>query len=79
MSADLIPLDSEPAADGVVERLEEVLAKAREGRISAVAIAIVYRDGSTGDCRSKLPSIGTMAGAVSVLLNRICRIITDKD
>ena len=79
MSADLIPLDSAPVGEGVVERLEETLALAREGRISSVAIAIVYRDGSTGDCRSTLPSIGTMAGAVSILHSRLCRIITDKD
>lgn len=79
MTAEVEVLESEPPGESVVERLEEVLAKAREGRISAVAIAIVYRDGSTGDCRSKLPSIGTMAGAVSILHNRLCRIITDED
>jgi hypothetical protein len=79
VTADVEVLTSEPPGEDVVERLEETLALAREGKISAVAIAIVYRDGSTGDARSKLPSIGTMAGAVSVLHQRICRLITDKD
>ncbi|MBY0394843.1 MAG: hypothetical protein K2X91_00020 [Thermoleophilia bacterium] len=74
----VIPCEPDPNPT-VIERLEETLALAREGRISAVTIAIVYRDGSTGDCRSRLPSIGTMIGAVSVLHARLCALITDKD
>lgn len=76
---DLIVIPSEPVDSSVIERLKETLAAAEEGRISSVAIALVYRDGSTGDCRSRLPSVGTMIGAVSILHNRLCRIITDKD
>lgn len=78
MSADLTPLDSEPPTDDVIEKLEGLLEVAREGRISSVAIAVVYRDGTTGDSWSKAHNIGTLIGSVSVLWHRLCRLI-DKD
>lgn len=76
MSADLVPLPCEPADDTVIERLEEVLAKARDGKVSSVAIAVVYRDGSTGDCWSKIPSRATLIGAVGVLHARLTALVT---
>lgn len=79
MTAVITALDSEPADASVIVRLEEALVAAREGRFSAVAMAFVYRDGSTGDSWSEVHSIGTLIGAVSLLHTRLCRIPTDKD
>lgn len=79
MSADLIPIDCEPPDGDVIAKLEETLAIAREGRVSAVAIAVVYRDGSTGDAWSKPHSIATLLGATSVLAQRLASLLTTKD
>jgi hypothetical protein len=68
LSAEVEVLDSEPPnTDDVIAKLEEALAAAREGRISAVAIALVYRDGTPGRSWSKLHSRTTMLGSVSLL------------
>lgn len=68
MSAEIEVLDSEPPnTDDVVAKLEEALQAAREGKISAVAIAIVYRDGSSGRSWSKRHSETAMIGAVDLL------------
>jgi hypothetical protein len=72
-------IDSEPPNPNTIVCLEEALAAAREGRISAVAIAAVYRDGSTGDAWAKPVSPATLIGAVSVLHARLIHSITDKD
>lgn len=79
MSADLVTLDSEPPnTDDVVAKLEEALAEAREGKISAVALATVYRDGSSGRSWSKRHSQTTMIGAVDLLRHALCdRYFTD--
>lgn len=71
---DLTPIPCEPAPHpSVIEHLEHTLAMAREGKISAVAIAVVYRDGATGDSFSKTPSRATMIGAVSILHARLLK------
>lgn len=79
MSAEVEVLDCEPPTADVIERLEEVLAAAKRGSVSAVAIAIVYRDGSTGDAWSKPHSTATLAGAAFILTQRLGRLLTDKD
>lgn len=63
--AKLKVIECEPIGESVVERLEEVLEKAYAGEISSVAIAVVYRDGSTGSAWSRMPSVSTMIGAVA--------------
>jgi hypothetical protein len=68
MSADLVPIDSEPPnTEDVVAKLEEFLAEARKGQISSVAIAVVYRDGSSGRAWSKRHSETAMIGSVGLL------------
>lgn len=64
-------LESEPPAANVIEPLEEALAEARDGRLSSVALAVVYRDGACGASWSELPSHAAMLGAVSRLAHRI--------
>jgi len=76
----LIPIPSDPTpADEAIRILEEALATARKGNVSAVAIAVVYRDGSTGDAWSKPASTATLIGAVSVLHTRLCYLLTKAD
>lgn len=72
-------IDCEPPTGDTVMILEDVLRMAQEGRISAVAIAVVYRDGSTGDAWSKPLSTAALIGAVTVLQTRLTHRITDKD
>lgn len=68
---DLAVLEPEPASANVIATLEDALADAREGRISSVAIAVVYRDGVAGASWSDLPSRTAMLGAVSRLTHKI--------
>ncbi len=65
--ADLHIIEAEPIAADLVERLEQALALAREDKLSSVAIALVYRDGSTGDAWSQPPSMGALIGATALL------------
>jgi hypothetical protein len=66
-------LDAEPVSSDVVCRLEEALGFAREGRISSVAIALVYRDGTSGQCWSNAPSLSCLIGAVERMKYGIIR------
>lgn len=63
----------------VVERLEDVLAMAKEGKLSSVAIAYVYRDGSSGAVYSRIPSLPALIGSVSILTARLQKIVLDKN
>lgn len=69
----LIPLDPEPLGEGIISRLEECLELAREGRLSSIAIALVYRDGAAGHRWSELPNRVTMLGSISRLAHKINR------
>ncbi len=57
-------LDAEPPCVDTVAKLEEVLKEARAGRLSSVAIAVVYRNGSSGAFWSKAPSLSCLIGAI---------------
>jgi hypothetical protein len=67
MKADLRVIEAEPPSADAIERLEEALVSAKEGRVSSVAIAIVYRDGSMGRAWSACPSLSCLIGAVTRL------------
>jgi hypothetical protein len=73
VSADIVELKSRPAqvVESVVERLEEVLAAAREGRIVSVAIATISVDGSLGSAWSETDDFGKLVGAVARLQHRL--------
>ncbi len=70
---DIRVIESEPIGDSIVERLEETLQAARDGRLSSVAIAVVYRDGTTGRSWSKIPSRSTLVGSVAMLQYELIR------
>lgn len=73
MTAEVEVLDSEPPnTEDVIAKLEEALAEAREGKISSVAIATVYRDGSSGRSWSKRHSQTAMIGSVDLLRYALC-------
>lgn len=71
MSAQLLAIDPEPVGADVVAYLEKLLERAKAGRYSAVACAMVNRDGTTGSGWSELPSIPLMIGAVCGLRARL--------
>lgn len=73
---ELTAIEPEPVAIDVIETLEAWLALAREGQLSSVAIAAVYRDGSSGDGHSFIHSIGTQIGAVAILQARLIAKVT---
>jgi hypothetical protein len=61
----LAVLDAEPPCRGVAERLAEVHAAIDEGRISSIAVAVVYRDGSVGGSWSDASSRPLLIGALA--------------
>ena len=70
---DLHVIDPTPVDAAVVDYLEHLLARAREGRYSAIAVAFVYRDGSTGSGYSRQHSLATMVGGVEALKTKLIR------
>lgn len=73
-AAELRVIDAEPIGEDAAARLEEALEQVRNGAVSSVGLALVYRDGSTGTCWSEAPSIGTLIGAVARLQHRLLKI-----
>jgi hypothetical protein len=65
--ASLKVLDAEPVGADAVEKLEDALTKAKAGELSSVAIAVVYRDGTSGRAWSAAPSLSCLIGAVARL------------
>ena len=67
----LVALPSEPLGEDIVERLEEVLTRARAGEISSIAIAIVTRAGCVNQCWSNAPSLPALMGSVALLQHKL--------
>ena len=59
--------------DDVIQKLEEALAMAREGKIVGVAVAYVSNDGAVGTGFSRSECAGSLMGAVALLQHRLCR------
>lgn len=77
---ELVPIDAAPpSGDDLIELLEETLEKARAGKLSSLALAVVYRDGSTGDGWSNQPSMSAQLGAVTALQFRLARNLVEKN
>lgn len=68
---DLRAIDCEPPSDLIQDTIDQLIELHREGRLSAVAVAMVYRDGSTGSGHSRLHSIATMIGSLARLQHRL--------
>lgn len=71
--AELKVLEAEPVGADVIDKLEEALTQAREGRISSVAIATVERDGTTNRSWSTAPSLSLLIGSVTRLQAALIR------
>lgn len=74
MTDKLRVIDAEPLGEDVVQKLEEALVEARAGKLSSVAVAVVYRDGCTGTSWSNPPSIGLLLAAATRLQYRLLKI-----
>lgn len=68
---ELATIEPEGVSPDLIPTIEAVLAKARAGEVSSVAIAFVYRDGSTQTTWSSPPSFFTLLGAVHHLAFRM--------
>lgn len=75
MSAELKVLTAEPLGVDVVEVLEDMLASAKNGEFSSVAVVYVTRAGETGSSWSRLPSQALMVGALQVAVHRMIQRI----
>lgn len=60
-------IEAEPLGENVIERLKEALEKAEAGEVSSIAIALVYRDGSSGRSWSNAPGLSALIGATARL------------
>jgi hypothetical protein len=65
--SDLKVIDAEPLGEDVIAKLEEVLETAKTGKISSLAIAVVYRDGTVGRCWSTASSLSLLIGSIARL------------
>lgn len=65
--AELLSIEPERGDPSIVGMLEEVLSDARAGKLSAVGLAIVHRDGCSEARWSECPSIPAMLGSISRL------------
>jgi hypothetical protein len=63
-----------PVNPDVIARLTEICGAVERDEISAVGVAVVYRDGSTGNCWSTSPSVGLLIAAVTRLQHRLLKI-----
>jgi hypothetical protein len=70
-------LDAEPVGADTVAKLEEALEKARAGQLSSVALAVVYRDGTSGRAWSSAPSLSCLIGAVVRLEHALIRFVEE--
>lgn len=68
---ELTVIDAAPPDPGVIEALEETLAEARAGKVSAVAIAILYRDAMTSARWSRTMFVSALLGAIARLNHRL--------
>lgn len=69
--AELVEIPCAPLGKSIEERLQELMDDCKAGKLSSLAFAVVYRDGSTGDGWSALHSRATMIGAVDILKARL--------
>lgn len=71
-----VVLPPDVSAD-VVEVLEKVLAEAQDGKLSSIAVAKVYRDGSTGWSWSIINSTGMLGGSIQRMLHRFNLLVDE--
>lgn len=71
--SNVVEIKTRPAEvhESVVERIEEVLARAQKGEIVAIAIAGVNLDGAISCAWSETDDFGKLVGSVSRLLHRL--------
>ena len=75
--SELEVINAEPLGDDIVGKFEEALERARAGELSSAAIAVVYRDGSTGSSWSKPSSLGLLLGSVTRLQSRLLKLFDE--
>jgi hypothetical protein len=63
-----------PIHPDVIARLTEVCGAIERDEISAVGVAVVYRDGSTGNSYSSPPNYALLLAAVTRLQHRLLKV-----
>lgn len=75
--AELRVIDAIPPGKDLSDYLEHVTEKVANGEVSAMAVALVYRDGSTGSGYSHLSNTATMVGSLEALKSKLIRDMLD--
>jgi hypothetical protein len=74
---EVVELETYPAAvqRSVIDTLETALAEAREGKVAAVALALVRPSGAINTSRSECDDVGRLLGAMALSQARMCSSI----
>lgn len=75
--AELRKLDAEPLGRGIDGLIDQLREYHEAGQLSGVAVAVVFRDGTTYRGFSDLPNSSTMLGAVERLRYALVRRLED--
>lgn len=75
--AELRAIDPEPLGKSVIDVLEHVLAKAKAGELSSVAVAYIHRDAAPGWNWSEVPNSSTLIGAIERLKHDLIGSVDD--
>lgn len=72
--ANLRVIDAQPAVSpDVIDRLTEICKEVTDDKVSSVAVAVVYRDGTTGRSWSTPPNTSLLIGAIERLKAALLR------
>lgn len=74
----LVEIQPQNPAEDVVETIEKALALAHDGKVSAVSVVLVYRDGGVGHRASTLPNNALMIGALVRCIHKLNRWADDE-
>ena len=75
----LVALEAEPPAVGAIGLLEDLLEQVKQGMISSLAVAVVFRDGSGDQHWTFAPSTMALIGSADVLVHRLIAEALDGD
>lgn len=70
---DLHAINVEPVSESVLAYLADLTERAKAGEFSTIAVAYVYRDGSTGSGHSDAHNLAAIVGAVAALQTKLIR------
>lgn len=77
--AEVRELIVEQPGEDVIATLENALAMARNGELSSIGLAYVFRNGRGGQAWSSIPNVSLMIGSAARLLHHMNRVADPHD